>query len=303
MNAFTRCMLALGLVIGASIAMPHQAQAQFTYTFYPNDTTINNNIGTDFAIIGYAGGSYNNDFSRNFTGPSSPTVQVGAGANIASEMDMFHQSVVNVTDGNVAAAVPQDQSVLNITGGEIGFALNVDQAVINMQGGIVDDLEGQGKQINVSGGTMGDLVANGSTDYLGNSLGSCIVNVTGGNITGETDAFNEGILNLYGGDFGGVLRAAEGGTINIYGNGLVTSLLNPNYGNEYSLYSLSGTLADGTVMNDKDLLVRNDGITYGHSSFNLINGVPEPGSIALLLGVGVSGAGILLRRRRRWQQV
>jgi hypothetical protein len=281
------------------------AHAQFTYTFYPNDATINTAVNTDFAIVGFAGGSYDeNDFSRHFTGPSSPTVQVVAGANILNEMDIFNSSVVHVSGGVVSGLFPYDNSTLNIFGGSAGFVLNNDAATINVTGGAVDDLEGQGKQINVSGGTMGTLVANGSTDYLGNPLGSCIVNITGGTVTGDISAFNEGILNFYGGTFGGTLRAAEGGTINIYGSGLVSSLLNPNAGNGYSLYALSGMLEDGTVLTHADLRVRNDGVTYGHSSFNLINATPEPGGLALLLGSGACSISVLrIRRKRRMKSL
>ena len=282
-------------------ALP-KARAQFTYTFYPNDAAINNAVSTDFAIVGFAGGSYDeNDFSRHFTGPSSLTVQIVAGANVSGEIDSFNQSVVNVFGGSVSAIVPYDSSTLNISGGSSGFVLNNDAAIINVSGGNVADLEGQGKQINVSGGTLGTLVANVDTDFQGNSLGSCLVNVTGGEITGDTSAFNDGILNLYGGKLGSILRAAEGGTINIYGTGLTATLFDPSFGNGYSLYSLSGALEDGNVLNNTILRVRNDGVTYGHSSFHLINvaAVPEPGNLALFCGSGVAGAGLLLRRRKR----
>ena len=288
------CLLGLQFLVGMQVA----AQAQFTYTYYPTDTTINSIVDTDFATVGYAGGSYDDNFNANFTSPSSPTIQVVTGANILGEMDIFNTSIVDFTGGAAGAVVPTNSSTLNITGGEIGFALNVDHSVINMSGGLVDDLEGQGKQINVSGGTVGTLVANVNTDYLGNSLGSSIMNLTGGEITGETSAFNDAILNIYGGKLGSILRAAEGGTINIYGTGLTATLFNSSFGNGYSLYSLTGSLEDGNVLNNTILRVRNDGITYGHSSFNLVNVVPEPGAYGLLLGSGLAGAGVLLRRRR-----
>jgi len=274
------------------------AQAQFTYTFFDQDTTINNDVTTDFAIVGFSGGSYDeNDLSRHFTGPSSPTVQVVAGGSISNEMDIFNNSHVHVSGGSAGGIFPYDNSVLTISGGSASFVLSQEHSVINMMGGNVDDLEGQGKQINVSGGTMGTLVANVTTDYQGNPLGSCIVNVTGGTVTGDINAFNDGILNLYGGVFGGALRAAEGGTLNIYGSGLVASLLNSNAANGYSVYALSGTLDDGTVLANADLKVRNDGVTYGHSSFTLVNATPEPGAYTLMLGLGVSGVGLWRRRR------
>lgn len=293
-------LMRTALCAALSLSILPKAHAQFTYTFYPNNTKISGNVSTDYAIVGYAGGGYDpNDFSRHFTSPSSPTVQVVDGANIANEMDIFNHSVVNVAGGNVGALIPYDNSTVNISGGQSGFVLSIDQSVINVRGGNVDDLEGQGKQINVSGGTVGTLVANENTDYMGNPLGSCLVKVTGGSIAGEVDAFNDGILDLYGGQFGGDLYARFGGTIHLFGNGLTASLINPNYKKTYSLYSLSGTLADGSVLTNERLFVENDGVTYGHSSFQITNGVPEPGSVALLLGLGVSGAGMWRRRKKQ----
>lgn len=290
--------LTTALIAGLSLSVLTSAHAQFTYTYYPNDTVINNTVSTDFAIVGYSGGSYNDDFSRNFTGPSSPTVHVVAGANV-NEIDAFNNSTVSVTGGNVGAIAPQDNTVLNIhSGANVGFVLGFDSAVINMHGGHVDDLEGQGHQINVNGGTMGALVANVDSDFLGNFLGSCIVNVRGGEITGDTSAFNDGILNIYGGKLGSVLRAAEGGTINIFGNDLTATLFDSNFGNGYSLYSLTGTLEDGNSLDNTILRVRNDGVTYGHSSFHLIPAVPELGACAPLLGLGVIGVTLLKHRRK-----
>ncbi len=288
-------MLSATLIAGLSLNVLSSAQAQFTYTFFPNNATVNSGVSTDFAIVGYVSGSYNDDFTRNFSGPSSPTIDVVDGADIP-DMEIFHQSNVRVSGGTVSAIL-YDNSTIHITGGSTPFILGFDHSFINMKSGSANDLEGQGRGINVSGGTINNLVANVDSDPFGNSFGSCIVNVFGGDIN-ESSAYNDGILNLYGGKLGSVLRAAEGGTINIYGNDLVATLFNPSFGNGYSLYSLSGTLEDGNTLNNTILRVRNDGVTYGHSSFNLID-VPEPGVSALLLGTSISGAGLIIRRRIR----
>jgi len=272
------------------------AHAQFTYTYFPSDSTINYGVSTDFAIVGFSAGGYNEaTFAREFTGPSSPTVNVEAGATII-ELDSFNHSIVNVSGGDIGAILPYGHSTVNIWGGHSGFDLSDDSAVINVFSGAIDDLEGQGRRINVYGGDISTLIANDNTDFLGNAIGSCVVTVTGGNL-GETDAFNAGILNLRGGQLNGVLRAAFGGTINIYGHNLDATLIDPNYGGWSSRYSLSGTLADGTVLSDyRDFFVGNDGVYYGHSSFQLHN-VPGPSAAVML----VSGlyTGILRRNRKR----
>jgi len=297
------CVLCTTLIL----SLQSRSHAQFTYTFYPTDTTINSIVETDLAIVGFAGGSYDDNFNPNFTSPTSPTVNIVAGADISGgsnhgvgEMDIFNHSTVNVSGGNVYTITSQNSSTLNLLpGSTIGVALSFEQSVVNMNGGDVADLEGQGKQINVGGGTVGTLVANTNTDLFGTTLGSCLVNVTGGNITSEADAYNDGILNLYGGQFDGNLFARFGGTINVFGHDLRATLVNPNFNNTYSLYSLSGFLDNGTVLNDNSLFIENDGVTYGHSSFQLVNATPEPGSIALLLAFGACSVPVLIRKRTR----
>ncbi len=272
------------------------AQAQpFTYTYVPSDATVNTPVTTDFAIIGFSGGQYNDDtFAREFTGPSSPTVAIAAGADVP-DAEIFNQSIVNVT-GGTASLFAYDDSTVNILGGVVTFALGVDNAVLNMHDGQAGELAGQGRRINVYGGVVSTLVANSNTSNTGDQLGSCIVDVFGGTFVagGDLSALNEGILNLRGGliqsDF---IRAAEGGTLNIFGTGLAAQLINPIGANGYSIYSLSGLLADGSSMNGLEMRIRNDGVTYGHSTFNLIT-IPSPGAGAFLV------LGGLIAVRRRW---
>lgn len=270
------------LIAGNAFAQP------FTYTYFPSNTTINSPVTTDLAIVGYAGGTYNDDFTRNFTGPSSPTVAIGMGADIP-DAEVFNSSVVNVTGGSVAAFM-YDTAKLNISGGNVPVALSFSSAEMNVTGGTVDDIEGQGRRINVSGGTIHTLVANSQTDPFGENLGSCVVNVTGGIFTSEIIGYNDGIVNLRGGSIlGAKLKAADGATLNIYGSDLTAQLVDPNAPNGYSLYTVSGLLSDGSPLDGVELRVRNDGVTYGHSSFNLID-VPEPGTVGVLALVGLLAA-------------
>lgn len=266
-----------------------------TYTYFPSNTTVSTPVTADFGIVGFSGGQYNpGTFAREFTGPSSPTVTIANGADIP-DGEVFNSSIVNVTVGTANLFV-YDDSTVNIHGGVVFFALSTDNAVLNMYGGRASDLEGQGRRINVYGGIVGALAANTNTSYVGDPLGSCTVDVFAGTFEAGADlsAFNEGVLNLRGGliqsDF---IRAAEGGTLNIFGTGLAAQLIDPNGANGYSIYTLTGSLADGSSLNNIEMRIRNDGVTYGHSTFNLIN-VPAPGAA----GVLAMGALHATRRRR-----
>jgi hypothetical protein len=53
-------------------------------------------------------------------------------------------------------------------------------------------------------------------------------------------------------------------------------------------------LSDGSPLDGVELRVRNDGVTYGHSTFNLVN-TPEPGTAGVLVLGGLLAA---CRRRR-----
>jgi hypothetical protein len=284
-------------LLAISVVAPAALAQTFTYTYFPSSTTINTPVTTDFAIVGFSGGQYNEDtFAREFTGPSSPTVTIANGADIP-EADIFNSSVVNIT-GGTAALFPFDHSTVNIHGGTVPFALTFENSVVNMYAGAAGDLEGQGHQVNVFGGTVGTLVANGNTDYLGNTIGSCEANVFGGSFSAGNDltAFNEGVLNIHGGLIqSAFIRAAEGGTLNIYGTNLAAQLINPHDPNGYSIYHLAGLLADGSPISGLEMRIRNDGVTYGHSTFNLIN-VPAPGAAGVLAMGGVLAP---VRRRAR----
>lgn len=286
--------------VGLGFLVTSAANAQpFTYEYFPSNTTISSAYTTDFQVVGFSGGRYNEDtFAREFTGPSSPTVTIADGA-VIPDAEVFNSSVVNAT-GGAWSALMYDTSTLNVLSGANGVgssALGFESSTINVYDGRMFGVYGQNRRINVFGGSIRELESNTNTDYLGNSLGvGCITDVLGGTfiVGGNITAFNDGILNLRGGlvqsDF---IRAAEGGTLNIFGTDLVAALLNPNGANGYSIYSLSGFLADGSPLNNVEMRIRNDGETYGHSTFNLIS-VPGPG----VPGVLAVGAVLAARRRR-----
>jgi len=286
-----RALAALALVAPLGLwSVAAQAQP-FTYSYFPSDTTINSAYTTDFQVVGYSGGQYNPDtFAREFTGASSPTVGIVDGAVLTS-VEVFNSSVVNAHGGTWGVDL-FDQATLNVLGGDNGVGNSVygfEGSTINVYNGRMFGVYGQNRRTNIFGGTIRELESNVNSDLLGNSFGSCITEVTGGTFIagGYIAAFNEGILNLRGGlvqsDY---LAAAEGGTLNIFGTDLVAQLIDPNSPNGSSIYRLSGFLADGSALNNIEMRIRNDGVTYGHSSFNLIT-VPAPGALAVIAGLGL----------------
>ncbi len=221
----TRLLVRAALCAALSLSVSPKAHAQFTYTFFPNNGAIDSAVNTDFAIVGYAGGSYDDNFNRNFQSPSSPTVNVIKNANIIGEMDVFNSSTVNLYGGSIGFLSAFDNSTVNVSGGSSPFLLTFDHSTVHMSHGNIDDLECQGNRVKISSGNISSkLLANSATNSRSDVLGSCIVDVTGGSINGQLDAYNSGILNLYGGHFGGDLYAAFGGTINVFGSDLTTSL-------------------------------------------------------------------------------
>ena len=144
-------------------------------------------------------------------------------------------------------------------------------------------------------------VSGGSVRYGLVAYNSSTVNLSGGSVRVSLYAYNSSTVNLSGGSVGLNLGALGSGVLNIFGHNLVAPLMDPNYtflGTNYSLYYLSGTLLDGTVLTNKNLYIQN-GTGAGFTLTNLgNNAVPEPGSLALLVG-GVGVLPLLALRRRR----
>ncbi len=159
-----------------------------------------------------------------------------------------------------------NNSTINISGGDVGGALGTaDNSVINVSGG------------NVAGGAF---TQNTST-----------INISGGNIS-DMYIYSGSTINIKGGSIGDFLAAYDNSTLNLFGTGLGDTLINSDvYDGYYSQYALFGVLSDGTNINGESLYIRN----RDQVKINFINAVPEPGSIALL--VGLASVGLLVRKR------
>ena len=241
MTRFIQCLAVLGALTLLSVAPIAHAQ---TYTFFPDDATINSAVNTDYAIVGYASGNVDSGFG----GASSPTVAFSTSGN-AFDLNAYNASTVNVSGGNVDDNLyAYDSSTINMNGGNAVYVNAFDSSTLNVRGGNIRNL----------------LAASGSST----------VNMRGGSIDGD-------------------LRANDNSVFNFSGSGLVAPVSDMNDPTGfYTLYSLSGTLRDGTVLTNQNLYVQN----RTGARFTLSN-VPAPSSL-LIGGVGVLPL-LVLRRRRR----
>lgn len=228
-----------------------------TYTFLPNDAMINSAVNTNNTVVGYASGTFDANYNPHFTNPSSPKVSIVSGGNIQERLYSFNSSAVTMN------------------GGHIGYlAVAKDNSTIAIGGGSVDYLFAQD---------------------------SSHINLTGGNIGVEVHADNSSVVNIRGGVIGQGLYAfglgGTGGTLNIYGANLTATLINPAYNTYYSQYAFSGTLQDGTVYNNRNLVIQNGTA----ASFHLIPtavSTPAPSSVLVVLLGAVPLVGVLRRRRK-----
>jgi len=153
----------------------------------------------------------------------------------------------------------------------------------------------------IEGGSIGNIliVRNSSTVNLsGGSIGGNLsayntstVNISGGSVGNNLVALDSSTVNVSGSSFGN-LFAENAGVFNIFGRDLVAQLKSTNFFGS-TRYSLSGTLVDGTVMSNKNLLIQN-----GTGARFTLNNVPAPGSLMTAL-IGVIPGVLLLRRRRK----
>ena len=168
--------------------------------YFPNNATINYPINA--AVIGYANAS---DYNHGVNG-LSPTVALVNGGSVATSLQVYNHSVVNMSGGSVLSSLQA-----------------YDASIINMSGGIVTS----------------NLYAN-----------------------------NVSVVNLSGGSIGGALYAYNSASFNLFGVGLSSKLTDraANLG-LYSQYTLSGKLADGTVITGKLVYLRNQ----DSANFTLVN--------------------------------
>lgn len=163
--------------------------------------------------------------------------------------------------------------------------------------------------------------ANG-TDLNNHQNGtSPTVNVVNGFYANNADTtintFNNSTLNIYGGIISFLyandnstvnlfssaqtlfyIQAASSSTINFYGTAFSIVPITSNPQNPFQTYMLDVTFVNGSRIRTNALFVQPPG-PFGPGAKITFTAVPEPGNIALLIGLGVSGATLFARRCRR----
>ena len=270
--------------------------------FYTTDTTVRASL-PEGAYIGYA--NYNDLNHR--TNPSSPTVTLASGGGFAFLSIVYNNSMVNVSGGFFGGGlVAYNNSAVNLSAGFIHDTfIAYDSSAVNVSGGSIDSglITENDTTANISGGSIFTLytynratvnISGGAISGGLNAANNSTVNVSGGAIVDGLSGLDSSIVNIRGGNFSNGLFVLDNSTFNFFGAGLTAPLTDANFG-PYSAYALSGTLTDGTVINQQ-LLVQN-----GTAARFFLNpsAVPEPGSIALLVSMTAVGAGVLRRKRRK----
>lgn len=191
---------------------------------------------------------------------SSPTVNLVTGGSISDGVTTFSSSVFNVSGGSI---------------GTDNDSLFVGIDAVNTS------------TVNFSGGYIAKLAAEESS----------VFNMSGGRIGSDLQAYDNSTINIRGGDPGPGMSASSNSTLNFFGHNLQATFKTEGGGVKF--YSLSGTLADGTVLTDRFLVINPGGAFTLNDIGAPPPDVPEPGSLALLCGLSVMGIGLLRRQQRR----
>ena len=114
--------------------------------------------------------------------------------------------------------------------------------------------------------------------------------VSGGSIGSPLGTYEDSTVTISGGSIGGYLEAFNTSTVTIFGSGFNFAYGDYGTGNWTNGTTLTGTLADGTAINNTVNIFQSGTVT-------LAGPVPEPSSLAMF-GIGALGLFGYGRRRR-----
>jgi hypothetical protein len=254
----------------------------------------------------------NSDYSGDTITVTNATLNIIDNGNV-NYTDLFN-SVMNVDGGFNYFSQVQAGSTLNLIDGSVRTAYGYG-GTINVSGGFMDDgIYLASGQANLIGGFARIIYAHfgsvnvtgGSATVVDNDGELATVSITGGSVedlavryTAHTSvhggtiynfhAFDDGVFDLYGTDLSYTLVG--------WGNDFFAHSLPWEDGNvPYTLYALSGTLADGTSLAGRYFYDHQAGLTEANPTTTQLRffPIPEPSTLGLLLA---AAAGVVMRRR------
>ena len=228
-----------------------------------NGRVESSNTGQEAGGIHISGGAVGGDFiSRGFSDSLQGTgvVEGNLICSSSSRTDMLGGTVHRF-------AVGQQSGTLFIGSGAVGFDVEAqnESRVLLAGGSVGRDLIGrQSGRVYMDGGIVQRNLEGFNTS---------VITKTGGTVFGRIDPHDQCIMNISGGNtsggqaFGGPdtqplalalnITVEDSATIRFVGTALTTTLIDPNDQGLYSLYELTGTLADGTSVSGERFRVRN----------------------------------------------
>jgi len=207
-----------------------------------------------------------------FSGDDS-TMNISGDADIGACFILGNATFIVEGDASVGRVETLDSPTVEIRGGRFGYML-LTGATVDVSGGVFQDhLDVGSLDSSISGGAFQSSI------WVGGAL-----DVSGGGFSGEIVLSTwDADVTFVGSDFAIDGRAFEPGTT-VDDLGLTRVARD---GWQYLTGVLTGTLADGTSIDQSIYLVDLDG--YGHGEVHVI---PEPASLWL-----VCACGVVLRRR------
>lgn len=267
----------LGSALFGLFSVPARAQ-----TYILTDTTLDgsSSITSDLVIGQDSTGTVN----------TSPTVNIPGGYSGSPFLASYNSSHILLTGGRINDSYLHGATTFDVIAGNLtNHIYSYDNSTVNFSGGALAlDLDAYGtSHVNFTGGSIGqNLQARENSVY----------HFSGGSVARGSLFTDNSASFISGGSFGQNVGAnfimENNSMLTLIGSDLTITDLGPDPGFG-ERFALGGRLLDGTDLTNYRLL-KEDGFT---GAVTLVN-VPEPGNIALLTGVSLTGTALLRRRKR-----